>query len=102
MQSDRNYQQAIRGSSRPHLLDSEPKSDAPIPPCVDVIEKPNQVSIRVRLPNGSQTIIKIDSDATVSFYLFLLLFLLIFNNFLALLISIRKNSNLKKYPIVAR
>lgn len=74
MESDRSYQQAIRGSSRPQLLNDSSPDDKP--PCVEVVEKPNQVSIRVRLPDGSQTIIKINSDATVSLILYILLILI--------------------------
>ena len=67
MESDKKHQQATRATNTRCPAPVElPTHVQAKPVCIGVGEATNNVSLRVRLPNGSQTIIKMLPEATVS------------------------------------
>ena len=75
MESDKKHQEAIRASNQRLQLSVEPTTHSQAkPPCVDIAAA-SQASIRVRLPNGSQNIIKMHPESTVSYTILHLLVL---------------------------
>ena len=68
MESDKKHKDASRVSNQlSQAYVGTPTHPQAKPPCVNQ-QAARQVSIRVRLPNGSQSIIKMDQEATVSSY----------------------------------